>query len=67
VHPKFRSLPVHGSDGGYLVEMWTAQLSQPCLSPRKAQQWVVLRQLVLDSSMDVALVVALKIWHLQRL
>ena len=58
---------MHGSDGGYLVELLTAQLPQPCLSPGKAWQWAVLRQLVLDSSMDVALVVASKIWHLQQL
>lgn len=55
---------MHGSDGGYLVEMSVALLQQPCLLLGKDQQWVAVRQLVLDSSMGVALAIVSKTGHL---
>lgn len=68
VRLKFQDLlVVDDVDGGYLVETSMVWLPQPCFLPGKAQEWMVVRQLVFDSSMDEALASILKTGHLRQL
>ena len=63
---KFQDL-VDDMDGRYLVEILVGWSPQPHFSPGKAQQWMVVWQLVFDPSINEALANISKTGHLRQL